>query len=43
MPVPLRRYYGQQLVKAKEREREIYDKANKDSSSEISRPAFQKS
>jgi len=43
MPVPLRRYYGQQLVKAKEREKKIYDKANKNSSSEISRPAFQKS
>ena len=43
MPVPLRRYYGQQLIKAKEREKEIYDKVNKDSSPEISRPAFQKS
>jgi len=43
MPVPLRRYYGQQLVKAKEREKQIYDKANKDTSSNIARPTFTKS
>tara|TARA_Y100000992_G_scaffold262230_1_gene197951 strand:+ start:279 stop:410 length:132 start_codon:yes stop_codon:yes gene_type:complete len=43
MPVPLRRYYGRQLVKAKEREKDIYDKAGKNTSEEIARPTFKKS
>tara|TARA_R110002020_G_scaffold139490_1_gene310441 strand:+ start:699 stop:830 length:132 start_codon:yes stop_codon:yes gene_type:complete len=43
MPVPLRRYYAQQLIKAKERERKAYEKASNNSEEQISRPAFQKS
>jgi len=43
MPVPLRRYYGQQLVKAKKRESDAYNKINKESSSDIQRPSFRKS
>ena len=43
MPVPLRRYYGQQLVKAKKRESDTYSKVNKEASSDIARPAFRKS
>ena len=43
MPVPLRRYYGRQLVKAKEREKDIYDKAGKNTSEEIARTTFKKS
>ena len=43
MPIPLRRFYAQKLVEAKEKEKQAYDKAGKNSTSEISRPAFQKS
>ena len=43
MPVPLRRYYAQQLIKAKERERKTYEKAGNNSQEQISSPTFQKS
>jgi len=42
MPVPLRRFYAQKLVDAKKEEKEVMDKAT-GKSSQISRPAFQKS
>jgi len=42
MPLPLRRFYGQKLVDAKKEEKEVMDKAT-GKSSQISRPAFQKS
>jgi hypothetical protein len=43
MPIPLRRYYGQQLVDAKNKEREAYEKASNNSSEQIARPTYQKS
>jgi len=43
MPIPLRRYYAQQLIKAKERERKTYENAGNNSQEQISRPTFQKS
>ena len=42
MPVPLRRFYAQKLVEAKEKEAEEIKKVSK-KSSQIQRPAFQKS
>jgi len=42
MPLPLRKYYGNQLVAAKKKEKEEIERATKKSSG-ISRPTFQKS
>jgi|TARA_X000001388_G_scaffold43411_1_gene30507 hypothetical protein len=42
MPVPLRKFYAQKLVDAKEKEKKSYEEA-KNSPSEISRPNIQKS
>ena len=42
MPLPLRRYYGQKLVDAKNQEKEAIEKA-RGNSTQIARPTFQKS
>jgi len=42
MPVPLRRYYGRKLIEAKNKEKESYEKASKNTTT-INRPTFQKS
>jgi len=43
MPVPLRRFYAQKLIDAKEKEKKQYEEAVGKSSPNISRPTFQKS
>ena len=43
MPVPLRRFYAQKLIDAKEKEKKQYEDAVGKSSPNISRPTFQKS
>jgi hypothetical protein len=43
MPVPLRRFYAQKLIDAKEKEKKQYEEAVGKSSPEIPRPTFQKS
>ena len=43
MPVPLRRFYAQKLIDAKEKEKKQYEEAVGKSSPSISRPTFQKS
>ena len=43
MPVPLRRFYAQKLVDAKNKEAEQIKEASKQNDSKISRPTFQKS
>tara|TARA_B100001564_G_scaffold315735_1_gene290630 strand:+ start:751 stop:882 length:132 start_codon:yes stop_codon:yes gene_type:complete len=43
MPVPLRRFYGNKLIEAKNKEAESYKKSTQDSTQEIARPTFRKS
>jgi hypothetical protein len=43
MPVPLRRFYAQKLIDAKEKEKKQYEEAVGKSSPKISRPTFEKS
>ena len=43
MPVPLRRFYAQKLIDAKNKESEQIDKIRNKGKTEISRPTFQKS
>ena len=43
MPVPLRRFYAQKLIDAKEKEKKQYEEAVGKSTPNISRPTFQKS
>jgi|TARA_B100000963_G_scaffold256020_1_gene224606 hypothetical protein len=43
MPIPLRRFYAQKLIDAKNKESEQIDKIRNKGTTEISRPTFQKS
>tara|TARA_B100000214_G_scaffold261082_1_gene192795 strand:- start:1830 stop:1961 length:132 start_codon:yes stop_codon:yes gene_type:complete len=43
MPVPLRRFYGRQLVAAKKKEADVYKKSQNNPDTQIARPTFQKS
>jgi len=43
MPIPLRRFYAQKLIDAKNKESEQIDKIRNKGKTEISRPTFQKS
>ena len=43
MPVPLRRFYAQKLVEAKQKEAEPIKKASQTDSNQIQRPNIQKS
>jgi hypothetical protein len=43
MPVPLRKFYAQKLVDAKNKEAEEIKKVSQKNDSQISRPTFQKS
>ena len=43
MPVPLRRFYAQKLIDAKNKESEQIDKIRNKSGNQISQPTFQKS
>ena len=43
MPVPLRRFYAQKLVEAKQKEAESIKKASQTDSNQIQRPNIQKS
>ena len=43
MPVPLRRFYAQKLVEAKQKEADEIKKVSNRNNTEIPRPSFQKS
>ena len=43
MPIPLRRFYAQKLVEAKQKEAESIKKASQTDSNQIQRPNIQKS
>ena len=43
MPIPLRRFYAQKLIEAKDKEKKAYEKAGNNPSEQISRPSIQKS
>ena len=43
MPVPLRRFYAQKLVEAKQKESEAIKKSSQSNSNQIQRPNVQKS
>jgi hypothetical protein len=43
MPVPLRRFYAQKLIDAKNKESKQIDEIRNKGKTEISRPTFQKS
>jgi hypothetical protein len=43
MPVPLRRFYAQKLIDAKNKESKQIEEIRNKGKSQISRPAFQKS
>ena len=43
MPVPLRRFYAQKLVEAKEKEAKEIKKVSQENTSQIQRPGIQKS
>ena len=43
MPVPLRRFYAEKLVEAKEKEAKEIKKVSQENTSQIQRPGIQKS